>query len=168
MHLIWSQIVTHIIGFIIAVLILKRFAWGPILKLLDERREKIRGEFERIETEKRNAAALKAEYEMQLRTIEAQARARIQEAVQEGQKVAAEIREHARQDAHAQLVRAREEAELERDKASVGLRDEMADMVVRATERLIRERLDDQKHRQLVTDFIASIDTVDSGAGSGS
>jgi F-type H+-transporting ATPase subunit b len=166
MQLIWSQIVTHIIGFVIAVLILKRFAWGPILKLLEERREKIRGEFDRIEAEKRAAAALKAEYEGQLRTIEAQARTRLQEAVQEGQKVAAEIREQARRDAHAQLDRAREEAERERDKASVGLRDEMADMVVRATERLIKERLDDQKHRQLVTDFIASIDTVDSGAGS--
>jgi F-type H+-transporting ATPase subunit b len=165
MELIRSQIVTTIIGFVLAVLILRRYAWGPILRLLEERREKIQGEFDRIEVEKQAAAALKAEYEAQLRTIEVQARARLQEAVQEGQKVAAEIKEQARQDAHAQLVRAREEIERERDKAQVTLRNDVVNMVVRASENLISERLDDPLHRKLVADFIASLDTLEAKGG---
>lgn len=160
MQLIWSQIVTHIIAFIITVLVLRRFAWGPILRLLEERRDRIIGEFDRIEVEKKGAAALKAEYEAQLRGIEAQARVRIQEAVQEGQRVGAEIREQARRDAHEQIVRVREEVARERDKAQVALRDDMVDLVIRATEVLIRERLNDEKHRRLVSEFIADLETV--------
>ena len=45
-----SQILTQLAAFLIFLAIMKRFAWGPILRLLDERRERIAGEFERIET----------------------------------------------------------------------------------------------------------------------
>lgn len=164
MELIWSQVVTHVIGFVLAVLILRRFAWGPILRLLEERRAKIVDEFDRIEAEKKGAAAIRAEYEAQLRGIEAQARARIQEAVQEGQKVGAEIKEQARQEAHQQLVRARDEVARERDKAQVTLRNDVVEMVITASEHLIRERLDDAMHRKLMTEFITSLDTVQAGA----
>ena len=163
MQVDWRQILTHIVGFIIAVLILKRYAWGPILKLLEERREKIRGEFDLIDKEKKGAAALKSDYEGQLRGIDAQSRVRIQEAVHEGQRVAAEIQEQARKNAHDQMERAREEMERDRDKARVALRNDMADMVVRATEALVRESLNDEKHRQLVREFISSIDTLPGG-----
>ena len=165
MQVDWRQILTHIVGFLVAVFVLKRYAWGPILKLLEERREKIRGEFDRIDKEKKGAAALKAEYEGQLRGIDAQARAKVQEAVHDGQKVAAEIREQARRDAHDQLTRAREEMVRDQDKASAALRNEMAEMVVRATEMLVRERLDQEKQLALVRDFIASIDTLESPGG---
>lgn len=167
MQVDWRQIATHVLGFIIAVLILKRYAWGPILRLLEERREKIAGEFERIDLEKKAAAVLKSDYEAQLRNIEVQARARLQEAVHEGQKVAADIREQARRDAHAQLERAREEAERDRDKASVSLRNDMVEMVVGASERLIRERLDDEKHRQLIAEFITSLEALPAGGAQG-
>lgn len=168
MELIWSQVVTHVIGFVLAVLILRRFAWGPILRLLEERRAKIVDEFDRIEVEKKGAAAIRAEYEAQLRGIEAQARARIQEGVQEGQKVGAEIKEQARQEAHQQLVRARDEVARERDKAQVTLRNDVVEMVITASEHLIRERLDDAMHRKLMTEFIASLDTVQAGAAGAS
>ena len=165
MHLLWPQIFTTILGFLIAVLILRRYAWGPLLAMLEERRARIQGEFDRIEVEKQGAAALKSEYEGQLRGIDTQARARIQEAVQEGQRVGGEIKEQARLDARSQMERAREEIEREKDKANAELRNRMVEMVVKATETLIRERLDDAAHRRLITDFLGSIDTLGSGGG---
>jgi F-type H+-transporting ATPase subunit b len=165
MEIIWSQVITQIIGFVIAVLILKRYAWGPILRLLEERRAKIAGEFERIETEKKGVAAMKQEVEAQLRGIEAQSRARIQEGVQEGQKFAAEIKEQARLDARGQIARAQVEIEQERKKAHVTLRGDMVDMVLTATEKLIGERLDDAKHRSEIEKFVTELDTVEFGGG---
>ena len=160
MQLIWSQVVTHIIGFLIAVFILRKYAWGPLLRMLEERRQKIEGEFKAIDEGKREAGALKAEYEGQLRTIEVQARARIQEGAQEGQRLKTEIEAEGRDEARELLARARDEIERERDKAHVTLRNDMVEMVIGATEKLLRERLDDQKHRQLITEFIASLDQV--------
>jgi len=165
MEINWGQVVTHIIGFIIAVLILKRFAWGPILKLLEERREKIQGEFDRIEVEKKGAAGLRAEVESQLRGIEAQARVRIQEGVAEGSRVGDQIKEQARVAAKEQMERARGEIEREHEKAAAALQGAMVDMVVRATENLIRERLDDAKHRELINDFIKDLNRLPAGGG---
>jgi F-type H+-transporting ATPase subunit b len=168
MQIIWSQILTNIVGFIIAVLILKRFAWGPILRVLEERRAKIQGEFDRIEAERAVAASLKTEYEAQLRGIEAQARARLQEAVQEGQKVGAEVKEQAREDARQQMERAREEIARERDKAQVALRDEIVEMVIRASETLIHERLDEPRQRRLINEFLTSLEGAQARGGAGS
>ena len=153
-------VVTHIIGFVIAVIVLKRFAWGPILQLLDERREKIQGEFDRIETSKREVAGLREQYEAQLRDIEAQRRTKIQEGVTEGRRVGSEIQEQARADAHGVMVRSREETARERDQAQVVLRNDMVNMVIKATEQLLKERVDDELHRRMVADYLAELETV--------
>lgn len=157
MELIWSQVVTQILGFLIALLILKKYAWGPVLNLLEERRQKIQAEFDRIEVTKREVAALKVEIEGQLRNMEAQARVRIQEAVQEGQRVATEITDKARGEARDLVERAKEEIGRDRDKARVELRNEMVQMVVTATERIVSERLDDAKHKEKIASFIDSL-----------
>lgn len=164
MELIWSQVVTQILGFLIALLILKKYAWGPVLNLLEERRQKIQGEFDRIDVTKQEVAALKTEIEAQLRNMEAQARARIQEAVQDGQRVAAEITDKARVEARDLVERAKEEIVRDRDKARVELRNEMVDMVVTATERIVSERLDDAKHREKISTFIDSLAASGKGA----
>jgi F-type H+-transporting ATPase subunit b len=163
----WVQqvpiVVTHIIGFVIAVIILKRFAWGPILKLLDERREKIQGEFDLIEVSKREVAALREQYEAQIRDIEAQRRAKIQEGVAEGRRVGSEIQDLARQEAHATMVRSREEIARERDRAQVALRNDMVGMVIKAAEQLLKERLDSDEHRRLVNDYLVELESVGRG-----
>ena len=46
------QLITHIIGFLIALWILKRYAWKPLLALLDERRERIKNGFAEIENKR--------------------------------------------------------------------------------------------------------------------
>ncbi len=150
----WREVATHAVAFTAAVLVLRRYAWRPILKLLDERREKIAGEFLQIDREKDAAAKLKSDYEAQLRTIDAQARAKLQEAVGEGQKVAAEIKENARKESRELIGRAREEIDVEKDKAEVALKEDMVRMALAAAEKVIRERLDQETHRRLISDAI--------------
>ncbi|MBK8229835.1 MAG: F0F1 ATP synthase subunit B [Candidatus Eisenbacteria bacterium] len=164
MNLIWSQVVTQIVGFLIALLILKKYAWGPVLALLEERRQKIQAEFDKIESTRQEVASLKGEVETQLRNMEAQARTRIQEAVQEGQRVAAEITEKARSESRELVERAKDEIARDRDKARVELRNEMVQMVVIATERVVSERMDEAKHKERIASFIDSLTSVNAGA----
>ena len=56
-----AQILTQIIGFLVALWILKRYAWKPLLGILDERRAKISGELDTIEQEKGRVEELKQE-----------------------------------------------------------------------------------------------------------
>lgn len=161
MNILWPQVLTQMLGFVLAVLILRKYAWGPVLTLLDARRAKIASEFERIDTTRAEVAKLRADYEAQLKNLDAQARARIQEAVQEGQKIAAEIVEKARIEAREQADRAKAEIAREHDKARVSLKNEIVEMVVSATERVVRERLDDAKQKQKIAEFIDSLSAVD-------
>ena len=149
-----GQIVTHIIGFVIAVVILKRFAWKPLLSMLEERRSKIKSEFDSIKEERKKAEELNSDYQTKLKEIDSLARTRIQEAAREGQSLANEIKEEARQEAKQIVARTREEIQRDLDKAKVQLRDDMVNITLQLTERMIEEKLDQEKDRQLITRFV--------------
>lgn len=154
-----GQIVTHIIGFLIAVLLLKKFAWKPLLSILEERRSKIKSEFDNIDKEKKKVEDLVSDYQTKLKEIDSLARVKIQEAAREGQKVGNEIKENARKDSKDILTRAREEIDRDVDKAKVQLKNDLVNMAMRAAEKLIRERLDEEKDRQLIARFIDEVPT---------
>jgi F-type H+-transporting ATPase subunit b len=156
----WREVATHAVAFTLAVVVLRRFAWKPILSLLDERRAKIAGEFETIERERTDVARVRTDYETQLKTIDTQARAKLQEAVGEGQKVAAEIKESARLESRELITRAREEIDREKDKAEVALKEDMVDMAMAAAEKVIRSKLDDATHRRLIAETIEELTKV--------
>ncbi|KPL06130.1 hypothetical protein AMJ85_10605 [candidate division BRC1 bacterium SM23_51] len=148
-----SQILTQLVAFLLFMWILKRYAWGPILRLLDERRERIAGEFERIEEVKTETAHLRAEYEGRLQTIEQEARERIQEAVGEGRRVAQEIRERAHLDARDITNKAKQNIQLEVEKARVQLKEDMIRMTLEGLERVLRESVNREQHDRLIAHF---------------
>ena len=150
-------LITQMIGFAIVLWILRRYAWGPVLGMLEERRARIANEVQTSERLRQEAEKLKVEYENQLKTIEAQARQRIQEAVNEGQKVADEIRATAHSEAQAITRKAKESLELEYKKARVELRAEMVGTALGAAELLLREKLDSQEHRKMVDRFLSDL-----------
>lgn len=154
----WQQLLTHALGFLIVLWILKRFAWGPLLSMLEERRKKIADEFVNIDHEKAKAAELHDEYETRLKNIDAERRAKLVEAVDEGKKIAQEIKAAAQEE--TRLAREKAKDELERDvaKAKVELKSDMIAMTVTAAEKIIREKLDDDKHRRLIGDFIDNME----------
>lgn len=146
-----GQIITHIIGFVIAVVILKKFAWKPLLSMLEERKSKIRSEFDSIEEERQKAEKLYSDYQTKLEEIDSLARTKIQEAGREGQVLANEIKENARQEARQIVSRTREEIQRDLDKAKVQLRDDVVSMTLQIAEKIIQEKLDQEKDRQLVS-----------------
>ena len=151
------QVLTQIVGFLLMVWLLQRYAWGPLLGMLEARREKIAGEFKEADRLKAEAHQLKLRYEQELRGIEAQARQRLQEAVVEGQKLAAEIRAQAQAEAAHRLERAQEEIAREREKARELLKQQMVSLSMRAAEKILRQKLDDAAQRRLAGEFIDEV-----------
>ncbi|HET9327390.1 MAG TPA: F0F1 ATP synthase subunit B [Candidatus Eisenbacteria bacterium] len=151
------QVLTQVLGFLIMVWLLRRFAWKPVLGLLEARRQKIADEFEEAERRKAEAADLKARYELELRGIEAQARQRLQEAMAEGQKLAAELKSQAQADASQRMQQAADEIAREREKAKEILKEQMVALSVRAAEKILRQKIDDQGQRKLAGEFIDQV-----------
>jgi|SRR6185503_2646702 F-type H+-transporting ATPase subunit b len=154
------QVLTQILGFLLMVWILRRYAWGPVMGMLEARREKIAGEFKEAERRKAEAEGLKAKYDAELRTIDAQARQKINEAMAEGQRVAGEIKTQAQTDAAARLERAADEIAREREKAKEIVKEQIVTLSLRAAEKILRQKLDDPAQRKLVGEFVDEVEAA--------
>jgi F-type H+-transporting ATPase subunit b len=160
MELNLQLILTHIIGFVITVWILKRFAWGPLMGVLEDRRQKIKSEFDNIETGKAEVADIKADLEGKLKDIDNLSRQRLTEAINEGQRVAAEIKENGRSEAKEIIARAKEELQRDVEKARAALKEDMVSMTIAAAEKVISARLDERENRRLVSEFIDNVEKI--------
>ncbi|NOT33208.1 MAG: F0F1 ATP synthase subunit B [Candidatus Eisenbacteria bacterium] len=150
-------VLTQALGFIVMVWVLSRYAWKPLLAILDKRRADIAAEFGEAERRQAAAEALKARYEGELRGIEAQARQRLQDAVAEGNKVAGEIRSQAQTEAASRLERAQDDISRERERAKEILKEQTISLAMRAAEKILRSKLDEPTHRKLAGDFIDEV-----------
>lgn len=152
-----AQVVTVIIAFFLVMWVLKAFAWSPVLQVIDERKNSIIKEFETIEARQAQLDSQIADYQQRLANIDQEARQRINEAVEDGKKISAEIIEEARKASEQMKAKATSDIQMEMEKARVELRDEMVRLTIQATEKLLHQELDDQKHREMVNNFIVEL-----------
>ena len=155
-----GEVGVQLLAFIIVFWVLKSLAWKPILAMLDQRRERIRAGLESIEQSKKDVETLKAKYEEARAKIEEEAREKIQQAVSEGKRVSREIQDGARNEARTLLDKAKEDLTLEVAKAKVALRNEIADLALASTERLVSEKMDEKKDKALVLEFIEKMERL--------
>ncbi len=149
-----QQIISQSLSFLLLLWVLRRFAWRPLLSLLDARRAKIEGDLRHAAQQKADVERLSAQLNQRLAAIDEEARAKIQQAVLEGRRIGMEVQEEARAQAQGILAKSRETIELELAKAKVSLRDEMADMTMETVERLLKHKLNPETDRQLVTSIL--------------
>jgi F-type H+-transporting ATPase subunit b len=151
---------TQILGFLILLWALSKWAWGPITAQLEARRQKIADEFSEADRRQKSADATKAQLEVELHEIDARARAKLLESVAEGQKVAAEMRLQAQKEAQDRLARAAEEIVREREKAKELLKEQVIDLSLKTAEKILRTRLDEPAQRKLAGEFIDEVGAI--------
>lgn len=151
--MIWT-----VVTFLIMVAILKKIAWGPLLKALDDREEKIKGDVAAAEKHRSEMERLKTEYEKQLGEIEARARALLQEAEQKGTQARENILKEAEAQARKIEEKTRRELEAEKDRLVADLRRQVGELSVDIAEKLMRQSLDKKVQDRVVTDFLEGLD----------
>ena len=145
------------IAFGLLVVLLGKFAWGPITSALAEREHTIEESISRAERANAEAQALLAQNDSARRDAEAQARQILAEAKVEADRQ----REQAVAELDAALAdrQARAEAEIEQQKRQVlgEIRAEVAEMAVTAAEAILRKEIDASAQTALVDRFIADL-----------
>ena len=154
------EIVTQLLGFLIVFFILKRYAFGPILGIIDARREHVEKELAQLEHKKKDIERVEAEYRQRLTGIEQEARVKIQEAANTGLALAKDIQEKARADSQKMIERAQFEIQQDLAKARLGLRDQIVDLSGLMTEKIIKSKLDEREHRRLVDEFVKDMEKL--------
>ena len=145
-----QQILSQAFAFIVLWLVLKRFAWGPLLSALDARRARIEEDLRKAASAQEEMTRLQQELSQRLAKIEDEARTKIQQAITDGKRLATEIQEEARMQSAALVAKAKDTVELEIAKARVTLRDQVAQMTTDAVERILRQKLTDATDQRLV------------------
>ena len=153
-----QQILSQAVSFLLLWALLRRFAWRPLLGILDARRARIEDELRQVAQRKAEMERLQVEYAKRLAQINDEARVKIQQAILEGKRIASEIQEQARAQGAALAQKSKETIERELAKAKVTLRDEVAGMAMDAVERILRHKMDAKADRQLVDDVLRELE----------
>ncbi|MBS4163570.1 ATP synthase subunit b [Candidatus Protochlamydia amoebophila] len=153
-----EQILTQIIAFLIMLGVLKKFVWKRLLNLIEERKQLIQSEFDKIENQKEEVTKLSEEYKAKLHDIDAEARRRIQEAVVKGRDIAHDIEQETRQKVTSLLNNAQEEMKLELAQAKEQLKKDVLNISFAITEKLIHEKVDISKHQKLVEEAVEQVE----------
>ncbi len=147
-------IVWTIATFLLLMVILGKFAWKPMIEALHNREQKIRDAVEQAEKARAEAAQLLKHNEQNMARAEEEYRKVIREGKELAEKMKEEIVAKARQQAQRELQMAKEEIQRDIEAAKQQLRSEVADLAVKAAERILDETLDAQKHKKIVDAFL--------------
>lgn len=148
-------LIAQIVNFTIVLVILWLVAWKPLMKVLDERRERIAESLSAADAAKASVAESERRVNEQVEAGRREAQALIAQAQEISTRIQADARAQAQADADATLARARNEIQLERDTAIADLRREFADMTIQAAEKVINTTLDKNAHKRLIDEALA-------------
>ena len=151
--MIWT-----LISFGLAFFILRRVAFGPIQKIIDERRERIRQSLEEAERTRTEARQLLEEH----RQLRANARGEAEGILSEARRVAESMQQRVREETEAdrqrRLEETRRQIEAETTRALEQIRTEVADLALVAAEKVTRKSLDAGDQRRLIDEAIGELD----------
>ena len=147
-------IVWTLITFALVLLVLKKWAWGPLLSALDQRETRIREALEQADKARAEARRAAEANEAALAQTQAEAQAEIAKAREDAERIAREVRERAEAEAQQLVERARRAIDRERDQALRELRQQTAELAILAAGQLLEENLDDERNRKIAGDFI--------------
>jgi F-type H+-transporting ATPase subunit b len=151
--MIWT-----IVSFGITLWVLKRYAFGPVQKLIDDRRERIRQSIEEADRAREEARGLLEEH----RALIGQAKGQAEEILAEARKVADAQRERLRGELDEDRQRRLEETLRQIDQARIqalgDIRREVASLALLATEKITRKTLTSEDQARLIDEALSEID----------
>ena len=143
--------------FIALILLLKKFAWGPILTAVEEREDGIKHALEAAEKAKAEMQALNADNERILAEARIERDILLKEAREMKDKIVSEAKEQANTEADKILLSAKEQINNEKLKAITELKNQVADMSIDIAEKILRSELSDvNKQKELVAQVLKS------------
>jgi F-type H+-transporting ATPase subunit b len=150
--IIWTWIT-----FIVVLLILRKVAWGPLLKSVDDREKNIVNAIESAKRERTEAEKLLAEQKSAIAQARQEAADQVRKTQAELEKFREELMGKARKEADDLKAEARRTIDEERLKAIADIKGEAVKLSLQVAEKLLSERMDDAKHQALAQQFVTDL-----------
>ena len=163
LHLDLGLIIWTVVSFTALLYVLGRYAYKPMMFLVERREKRIRESLEEAEEAKRKAEAAASEREEILRHAQGEARRVIERAKEAAEGQRKRILDETREDAARMMRQAEEEVKRERRQALTELTDTVADLATDAAERIIRAELNKEKHLRLIDELVEELERESGG-----
>ena len=150
----FPSLAIYLVNFLLVLLLLYLFAYKPILRLMDQRAERIRESLEAADTARQEAASSQEASQEQVTEARREGQRIMDQAREASERFRTEEMDKARQEAEAFVERAKEDIARERDTALQEVRASFGDLAITAAERVIRSSLDRQAHEELINQVL--------------
>ena len=150
----FPSLAIYLVNFLLVLLLLYLFAYKPILRLMDQRAERIRESLEAADTARQEAASSQEAIQEQVTEARREGQRIMDQAREASERFRTEEMDKARQEAEAFVERAKKDIARERDTALQEVRASFGDLAITAAERVIRSSLDRQAHEELINQVL--------------
>ena len=150
-----------IITFLILCYVLAKFAWKPLIKMLDDRENMIKGSLEDAKKAKMELERLSEESE----AITLKARSEAQSILAESKAAAEKVKDDIIAKSKEQAIKIRDDAQeqiqVEKDKAISDIKQEVVNLTISVAEKLINKNLSDLDNKSLIEDSLKKVKTYE-------
>ena len=150
----FPSLAIYLVNFLLVLLLLYLFAYKPILRLMDQRADRIRESLEAADTARQEAASSQDAIQEQITEARREGQRIMDQAREASERFRTEEMDKARQEAEAFVERAKDDIARERDTALQEVRASFGDLAITAAERVIRSSLDRQAHEELINQVL--------------
>lgn len=147
----------QIINFLILLFILGKFAYKPLMKVLDERRERVANDLEAAEKTRVEAEALKAQYSKQLADAREEANAILDKANKAGQKVHDDYMAQAQAEKDQMMTAAKQTIADEKDQALTDVRAQVITLATEIASKVVDQKLNSAADQEMVAKTADSV-----------
>ncbi len=155
-----AEFIPALIAFLIIWVILAKLAWPTILKMMEDRENKIKNDLDEAEAARKDATASAEEYKARIAEADRKAGEIIAEAKREAEAQRAEILHKAQEDAAQIIAKAHGAVDSERHKAMVELSGSVVDLSVEIAGKVIGDALDENEQRELAEKYLSEVGSL--------
>ncbi len=153
----WRQGLFNLVNFLIIFWILKRYAFKPLMKAINERQDAAREAHDNFESAKTELGMAKQRAQTLVDEAKVEANKVIEKSYEQAALVAVEMKDKAKKEIEALVEQAKRNIEIDKKEMKEALRKETVELVMLATEKIIRERLDEKKDQEYIKELIGSL-----------
>jgi len=158
-----AVLISQIVAFLILFGLLYTFGYKRLLKMLDNRSNRIKESLEQAEVLKEQSLNSQEEIKKQIQTATIQGQEIIARANKSSDEIRAKAQELAKKDADLMVEQARQAIKAERDEVIHDLRQEFADITIMAAGKVIGETLDKKSHKELIDKILKESQNLNKG-----
>ena len=156
----FKMVIIQAAGFLFLLFLLKKFLFGKIKDVIKARADEIKDTYKKSEDDRSEAERLKVEYQQKAVKADEEAEAKIQVAVSKARDISDEMMKDTRQAVADEKARAQLNIDMERKKALAEVRNQVIDLTIVSTSRLIKQSTKRETAEKLVDNVIKGVGTL--------